>query len=328
VSAKVVLTSSTSGHSTTSCARAQFKVGTAAVNNDAFAVICFNSDGTLSSVVRPGYSMEFHDAQPFGKKLIAHRYVDDPEPGTNLVGSVVALERVDPSSPIPDSSLPASQVSSPVESTQISQDTFEKLLQSPLSITWPTVHSGNTSGKLSMYVSVDREGHIREAYPLNSDNAGLQDAVRDQLLKVQLKPAVYQGQNVQTEAALTFQFSTSLDGSSTGPSTTAPASQSEKPSLKPIIVSPAIANSLRLKAYAPLYPQKLKEQRIGGKVELTAVIGQQGQILSLSPIQSPNQELTEAAVAAVQHWTYKPYLLNGSPVEIQTVITVIFDAPR
>jgi TonB family protein len=327
VSAKIVLASSTNGHPTSSCARAQFKIGTAAVNNDAFAVICFNSDGTLASVVRPGYEMEFHDQRPFGKKRIAYRYVDDPEPGTELVGNVLVLERIDPASTIPNSQAPSLQQSGPVESFPIGQEMFEKLLRAPLNINWPSVHSGNTSGKLSMYVAADREGRIREAYPLNSDNSGLQDAVRDQLLKVELKPAALKGQKIQTEAALTFQFSTNLDGNSVEPSAAPPASQLNSPTTNPIIVSPAIANALRLKAYAPVYPQTLKEKRIGGKVELTAIIGQQGQIVSLSPIQSSNQELTEAAIAAAQRWTYKPYLLNGSPVEIQTVITVIFNAP-
>jgi hypothetical protein len=84
----MVVSTSVNGHPSTSCARAQFKVGTVAVNIDAFAVICFNADGTLASVVRPGYDMGFHDAQPFGKKRIACRYVADPEPGTELVGQV------------------------------------------------------------------------------------------------------------------------------------------------------------------------------------------------------------------------------------------------
>ncbi len=92
------MTSSTNGRASNTCARAQFKVGTAAVNNDGFAVICFAADGTLSSVVRPGYEMEFHDAQTFGKKRIAYRYVADLEPGTELVGKVEILEKMDPSS--------------------------------------------------------------------------------------------------------------------------------------------------------------------------------------------------------------------------------------
>lgn len=326
VSARIVITSSINGHPNTSCARAQFKVGTAAVNNDAFAVICFNADGTLSSGVRPGYDMEFHDQRPFGKKRIAYRYVDDPEPGTNLVGQVQTLEKMDPSSGIPDLPPSGQSTSGPIKFIPISQDAFETLLREPLNIVWPPVHSGSTKGKLTMYVSVDREGQIREAYPLNSDNAGLQDAVRDQLLKVQLKPAVLQGQPVQTEAAITFQFSTSLETVAEASSATSPPRPDNGPTT-PIIVSPAIANSLRIKSFAPVYPQDLKLKRVGGKVELTAVIGKQGQTVSVTPVSSPNEELTSAAVAAVQKWTYKPYLLNGSPVEIQTIITVIFEAP-
>jgi TonB family protein len=82
-----------------------------------------------------------------------------------------------------------------------------------------------------------------------------------------------------------------------------------------------------LKFYAPVYPQDLKESRVSGNVDFTAIIGRDGRIISLTPLSSPNPEFTEAAIAAVKQWTYKPYLLNGSPVEIQTVITVVFQAP-
>jgi TonB family protein len=329
VSARMVISKSINGHPSTSCARAQFKVGTATVNNDAFAVICFNADGTLASFVRPGYDMEFHDSQPFGEKRIAYRYVDDPEPGTELVGRVEVLEKIEPSAVIPDFPSLSQQTSDPLKSIPISQETFETLLDAPININWPAVHSGNTQGKLSMYVSADRDGTIREAYPLNSDNAGLQDAARDQLLKIRLKPAVLQGIKVQTEAALTFQFSTRLESASEAlPQTPSPtAVQSSTNPVKPITVSPMIANAFRLKAYAPVYPQDLKLKRVGGTVELMAIIGKEGQIISLSPISSPNDELTSAALAAVQRWLYKPYLLNGQPVEIQTKITVIFQAP-
>jgi TonB family protein len=327
VSARIVIEGSAKGRHTSSCARAQFKVGTAEINNDAFAVICFNSDGSLSSVVRPGYDMEFHDPQPFGKKQIAYRYVDDPEPGTELVGQISILEKVDRSSPIPSLPHLNQETPNPIESVPISQDMFERLLQSPLNITWPAVHSGNTRGKLSMYVSADRNGQIREAYPLNSDNAGLQGAARDQLLKAQLKSAVVGGQPVQTEAALTFEFSTSLENNSVALNSTPESAPEASDPTKPITVSPMIANSLRLKMFAPVYPQDLKMKRVGGKVELTAIIGKQGQVISVSPLNSPNEELTRAAIASVQKWVYKPYLLNGVPVEIRTVITVVFEAP-
>jgi TonB family protein len=321
----MVQTTTTNGKLSTSCARAQFKIGSAALSNDAFAVICFNSDGTLSSVVSPGYDMEFHDARAFGKKRITYRYVDDPEPGTNLVGKVEVLEKLDGTASLPALPDLANQTSSSTKSAQIDQETFYKLSSGQPSLVWPSVHSGNTSGKLSMYISADRDGHIREAYPLNSDNAGLQEATRDQLLKWTLKPAVSGGTRVQIEAALTFEFSTTLDGVPVVPaSTSLPADPSNA---KPIVVSPMIANLLRTKSYPPVYPQALKAHRISGKVELKAVIGKNGEVVSLTPLSSNDPDFTKAAISAVEHWAYKAYLLNGSPVEIETVITVNFQAP-
>jgi Gram-negative bacterial TonB protein C-terminal len=327
VSARIVLTTTTNGKLSTSCARAQFKIGAPPLNNDAFAVICFNSDGTLSSVVRPGYDMEFHDAQVFGKKRIAYRYVDDPEPGKNLVGTVEVLEQIKDGASIPIVTSLADQSSELIKSFPINQVTFDQLASGQPALVWPPVHSGNTSGKLSMFVSVDKDGRVREAYPLNSDNAGLQDAARDQLLKWQLKPAVVDGKRTQVEAALTFAFSTTLEGVADSSGSVVPSAPVSVAGAKPIVVSPAIANSLRVKSYAPVYPQALREHRVSGKVDLKAVIGSNGQIVSLTPILSNNPGFTTAAITAVQHWAYKPYLLNGEPVEFETVITLNFQAP-
>jgi TonB family protein len=327
ISARIVQTTTTNGKASSSCARAQFKIGAPTLSNDAFAVICFNSDGTLLSVVRPGFDMEFHDAHVFGKKRIAYRYVDDPEPGTNLVGAVEMLEQITGSSPIPALPDMTDQSSEPIKTVGINQVTFDQLASGQPALTWPSVHSGNTSGKLSMFVSADKDGHVREAYPLNSDNAGLQDAARDQLLRWQLKPAVVDGKRVQVEAPLTFSFSTTLEGVAQSSSSVLASPSVSAANTDPIKVSPAIANSLRVKSYAPVYPQTLKERRISGKVELKAVIGTNGQIVSLTSISSNNPDFTAAAITAVQRWAYKPYLLNGAPIEIETTITLNFQAP-
>jgi TonB family protein len=327
VSARIVISTSTNGVHSSSCARAQFKIGTPALNNDAFAVICFNADGTLQSVVRPGYDMEFQDQRSFGKKRIAYQYADSPEPGTDLVGKIDELEQLPATTDLPALPDLANQSSNSMKNVHINQETFEKMSLGQTVLAWPSVHSGKTSGKLSMYVSTDRDGRIREAYPLNSDNAGLQDSARDQLLKWRLKPAVSDGSPVQTEAALTFAFSTTLDATAAKLTASTPSSKGSLPDMKPIVISPAIASSLRTKLYAPIYPQALKEHHISGKVNLDAIIGREGEIISLTPLKSTDPEFTKAAIAAVEHWRYKPYLLNGNPVEIETEITINFRAP-
>jgi TonB family protein len=74
---------------------------------------------------------------------------------------------------------------------------------------------------------------------------------------------------------------------------------------------------------APLYPPEAKAARISGTVVMQAVIGVDGQISDLQIAQGP-RELQQAAIDAVHAWRYRPYLLNGSPVEVHTTINVVF----
>jgi TonB family protein len=75
---------------------------------------------------------------------------------------------------------------------------------------------------------------------------------------------------------------------------------------------------------APIYPQDAKDARLQGTVVLQAMIGMDGRIHDLRVVSAPAPSLAESAVWAVSHWEYKPYLLAGQPVEIDTTINVIF----
>jgi len=55
---------------------------------------------------------------------------------------------------------------------------------------------------------------------------------------------------------------------------------------------------------------------------MSAVIGNEGDVLGLTPLISPSAELARSAMEAVNQWKWSPTLLNGQPVEIQTVIDV------
>ena len=74
---------------------------------------------------------------------------------------------------------------------------------------------------------------------------------------------------------------------------------------------------------APVYPLKAKEDRIQGNVDLEANINKEGRVRSLTVL-SGHELLTQAAMDAVQHWIYRPVLLNGQPVDVVSVITVHF----
>jgi periplasmic protein TonB len=73
----------------------------------------------------------------------------------------------------------------------------------------------------------------------------------------------------------------------------------------------------------PIYPALAKAARIQGPVHLKAVISREGMIENLQVL-AGYPMLVTAAVAAVRQWRYRPYVLNGEPVEVETEITVNF----
>ena len=78
----------------------------------------------------------------------------------------------------------------------------------------------------------------------------------------------------------------------------------------------------------PVYPQDAKEARAEGKVVLQALIGRDGRIHNLKVVSAPYPSLVESALWAVSRWEYKPYLLNGDPVDVETQINVIYSLGR
>jgi protein TonB len=88
-------------------------------------------------------------------------------------------------------------------------------------------------------------------------------------------------------------------------------------------ISQGVTRGLLIQKVEPQYPPLARAARVQGDVVLSAVIDTNGQITNLQLV-SGHPMLVPAAIAAVKQWRYKPYLLNGQPVEVETTITVIF----
>jgi len=73
----------------------------------------------------------------------------------------------------------------------------------------------------------------------------------------------------------------------------------------------------------PLYPKYAQEAHITGTVVMKATITDQGTIEGIQVLSGP-KILAPAAVDAVKTWKYRPYLLNGQPVAVETDIKVVF----
>jgi TonB family protein len=77
----------------------------------------------------------------------------------------------------------------------------------------------------------------------------------------------------------------------------------------------------------PVYPEAARQARIDGVVRLHTIIAKDGSISQLEVI-SGHPLLVQAALDAVRQWVYQPTLLEGRPVEVDTVIDVIFQLNR
>jgi protein TonB len=88
-------------------------------------------------------------------------------------------------------------------------------------------------------------------------------------------------------------------------------------------ISQGVTEGLLLNKVQPAYPPLARQARIQGEVVLQAVISKSGAIEGLKLLQG-HPMLAPAAIEAVKQWKYKPYYLNGEPVEVDTMITVRF----
>ena len=88
-------------------------------------------------------------------------------------------------------------------------------------------------------------------------------------------------------------------------------------------VSQGVSQGLLIHKVQPTYPPLARQARIQGSVILQALIGKDGTIQNLHVV-SGHPMLTNAALEAVKEWRYKPYFLNGEPVEVETTINVNF----
>jgi periplasmic protein TonB len=88
-------------------------------------------------------------------------------------------------------------------------------------------------------------------------------------------------------------------------------------------ISQGVSAGLLIQKVEPPYPPLAQAARIQGRVVLSAIIAKDGSIQNLEVV-GGHPMLVPTAIDAVKQWRYKPYLLNGEPVEVETQITVTF----
>jgi periplasmic protein TonB len=87
-------------------------------------------------------------------------------------------------------------------------------------------------------------------------------------------------------------------------------------------MSGAVMAKLRVNYVAPVYPQAAMDAHVEGTVVLHVVVVN-GIVVAADAVSGP-EILRQAAVDAVKQWTYRKYMLNGQPAEVETTVTVNF----
>jgi hypothetical protein len=283
-----------------SCVNMQFKVGIAPAQNTVGSAFCFGGKGgLLQAVVTPGYKAQFADYQPFKKKMVARTIKAGFAPDLVLTAKVTQLAE------LPTSDEKLFSIDTPTPSTeqlktmQVSEDSARALALNTPAIVWPAVREGKTDGVMSVYVSADRAGHVREVWPLASNNPELTEAARQQVLRWQYKP-YNNGGALKMEAVLTFAFATRIEN--------------------PIqVLSDAEARKLATHLVEAVVPAG--KARKGSKFALRISVDEAGKVLAVQNQNKVAPALYTAGAAALKQWRFRPYMNHGKPDRFYADIT-------
>jgi len=210
--------------------------------------------------------------------------------------------------------------------------------------------AASSAAHVVIHLVISPTGDVLSAEPVSGNPIFTQSAVAA-MKKWKFQPYLHNGQPVQIGYKMPYDFAISdrvhdLPDSSKGSQTsetklstaTATTNQAtdthaqgsaspEASSAQRVQIAQGASQHMLVHQVAPVYPDSARRNLIQGTVVLKAIIGEDGRIKNLRPISGP-QELYESAVGAVEQWRYKPFLLDGKPVQVETTINVNYKLAR
>jgi TonB family protein len=204
----------------------------------------------------------------------------------------------------------------------------------------PLARQARIQGAVVLKVQISKSGDVQNLQ-LISGHPILAPAAIEAVKQWKYKPFLLNDEPVEVETSVTVNFtladkppaegvagdapgavpSGQIEGVTGGSSTSGDAPHPLKPWR--IRVSQGVSQKLLVTKVPPQYPADAKDQHIQGAVLLKVNIDKEGNVYKVELI-SGHPLLTPAAIEAVKQWKYEPYLLNGTPLEVETQVTVNF----
>lgn len=190
-------------------------------------------------------------------------------------------------------------------------------------------------GHVVIHLVISTSGEVLSADPV-SGNPILTQAAVAAMKQWKFEPYMHGGHAVQIGYKMPYDFAMATqvhdhpdpdagtpasDAGAPGTAVAPASSSSSQATAAPTRIAGTQAQQLILHQVAPIYPDIARQRFIQGTVVLQAIIGQDGRVKNLRPVSGP-KELYDSAVGAVEQWRYKPFVLDGKPVEVETTINV------
>jgi TonB family protein len=202
-----------------------------------------------------------------------------------------------------------------------------------------TAKQAHIQGTVVLKVTIDKSGEV-QSLQLVSGHPMLAPAAIDAVKQWKYRPYLLNGNPITVETNVTVNFTLVGDAPEqwTAGNVSGGTASPEPVGIARGVIGPAAANGavpqrirvsqgveqkIIVSKVQPEYPGDAKAERIQGIVELKAIIDKEGNVASLQLI-SGHPRLAPAAIDAVRQWKYRPYLLNGTPLEVETTVTVNF----
>ena len=214
-------------------------------------------------------------------------------------------------------------------------DSEAKLVSSKEFILSDEATAAGIDGKLTIQVTIDKTGAVKDPkilggfiWPCNSKPkdqlAAVEEAVKANLFDAKFSPTTKDGKPHDSELLITFLIG-KMYRDAKKQREAEEAARSGAP--LPKIIESGIINGRALSLPKPEYPGAAREQRAGGTVSVTVVIGEDGQVFSAGAT-TGHLTLRDSARKAACKAKFSPTSLKGQPVRVTGAITYNFVAPR
>ena len=206
----------------------------------------------------------------------------------------------------------------------------------------PLARQARIQGTIILKVLISKSGDVANLQ-LVSGHPMLAPAAIEAVKQWKYDPYLLNGEPVEVDTNVAVNFTLSdkppaagvtgnvsagpAGGVISGVASSTPGDQTPPATPQRVRVSSGVEAGMLVSKVNSIYPQEAKDQHTQGVVILQVIVDKEGNVANIQLI-SGHPLLAPAAIEAVKQWKYRPYLLNGNPVEVDTQVQVNFTLVR